>query len=64
MKTKSCNTGDWPNMELYRSFNRDKILSAANKISHLHYYMVETKLIPTAFRRKEAIGTKICTAVW
>jgi hypothetical protein len=26
--------------------------------------MVETKLIPTAFRRKETIGTKICTAVW
>jgi len=26
--------------------------------------MVETKLIPTTFRTKETIGTKICTAVW
>jgi hypothetical protein len=55
-------------MELHTSFNRDKIISAANmqrhKISYLHYYMVETKLIPPAFRRTEATGTKICTAVW
>ena len=34
-----------------------------DKIGHHHYCMVETKLIPTAFRRTEAIGTKICIAV-
>jgi len=54
-------------MELYTSFNRVKILSAAtmeiHKTGHLHYYVVETKLIPTTFRGKDATGTKICTAV-
>jgi len=54
-------------MELYASFNRDKILSAATMEIDtklvIFIIVVETKLIPTAFRRKDAIGTKICTDV-
>jgi hypothetical protein len=55
-------------MEPYKGVDRINIFTAANvkintKIGHLHYYMVETKLIPTAFRCKEAIGTKTCIAV-